>query len=177
MVEGIIKWFLEDPVKNTLAIIGSGGILTAVFRFGSLWTDRRKIQVRILSETYKQKPDPNYEVVLHFEVINLGEKQTSLEPKVTVKSLTPKAEKRTFVLEVQEPDRQLPPHAPKTFTAVAIVHAVYSFCWFKKFRFRITRGSGSIVRYRNAKNKEIGFSRYWYEFLLFRYFKVIYKAA
>ena len=177
MIDGLVEWFLKDPIRNTLAIIGSGGILVALFNWVSLWTGRRKIQVRILSESFKQKADPNREVVLHFEVTNLGEKPTSLKPNVTVKSLTPKTEKRTFALEVQDPDRHLPPHTPKTFLAVATVDAVYSFCWYKKYTFRISRGSGSIVRYRDARNKEIGFWRYWCEYLLFRVFKVVIKAA
>lgn len=176
-MDTLIEWFLKDPIKNILVIFGGGGILAVAFTWFSAWFGRRKIQVRVLRETYDPKVDPSSEVVLRFEVTNLGEKPTSLQPIITVTSLTPKAERKTFQLNVQEPDRLLPPHTPKTFNAKAVVNAVYLFCWFKKYQFRITRGSGSIVRHRNAMNEEIGFGRYWFEYFLFRYLKVVFKAA
>ena len=177
MIDGLVEWFLRNPMTNFLVIFGSSGILAAVFKWGAVWAGRRKIQVRILRENFDLKGEPNVEIMLRFEVTNLGEKQTSLEPFIIVTSLTPKTEKRKFRLSVQESDRQLPPHTPKSFTAKSVVNAVYSFCWYKKYHFKITRGSGSIVRYRNAKNEEIGSWRYWFEYLLFRYFKVVVKTA
>ncbi len=176
MIDGMVQWFMEDPLKNFLLIFASGGVLMAVHKWGSIWADRRRIHVRVLSENFNLKPDPNIEVLLRFEATNVGDKATSLEPNVRVRSVTPKAELRKFVLTVQEADRQLPSHTPKQFTARALVHAVYSFCWFKRYSFRVLRGTGSIVRYRNAKNEDIAFGRYWSEYLLFRYLRRIIKA-
>ena len=177
MIDGIVQWFMQDPWKNFLLIFGSGGILAAGFKWGSMWADRRRIQVRVLSEHFDPKNDQNSEVVLRFEATNIGDKPTTLEPNVVVRSVTPKTELRTFALPVQETDRQLPPHAPRQFTAKARVDSVYLFCWFKRYSFRVLRGSGAIVRYRNAKNEDIPFRRYWCEYLLFRWFKRIIKAA
>lgn len=177
MIDGLVQWLMQEPLKNLLLIFGSGGLLAACFKWGSMWADRRRIHVRVLSEHFDPKVNPTTEVVLRFEVTNVGEKATSLEPDVVVRSVTPKRELISFVLPIQEADRQLPPHAQKQFTAKAIVRAVYPFCWFKRYSFRVLRGSGAIIRYRNAKNEDIPFGRYWYEYLLFRWFGQIIKAA
>ncbi|MGH8597608.1 MAG: hypothetical protein ACREXT_13200, partial [Gammaproteobacteria bacterium] len=100
-----------------------------------------------------------------------------LEPDVKVRSVTPKRKLTSFVLHIEEPDRQLPPHAPKQFTATAIVDAVYPFCWFKRYGFRVLRGSSAIVRYRNARNEDIPFARYWCEYALFRWLGRLVNAA
>lgn len=177
MIEELVKWFLKDPVTNLLAIFGGSGLIAAVYKWFSVWNGRRKIQVRILRENYDPKTNPNSEVLLQFEVTNLGEKPTALEPVVSVASLTPKGKGITIALNVQEPDRHLPPHTPRLFTAKAIVDAVYVFCWYKRYRFGISRGTDGIVRHRNAKREEIGFWRYWIEHFLFRYFNVVVKSA
>ena len=168
---------MQDPLKNVLLIFGSGGLLAACFKWGSMWADRRRIRVRIVSEHFDPKTSPTTEVVLTFEVTNLGEKSTSLEPDVTVRSATPKREVLSFVLPIQEAERQLPPHAQRNFTAKATVPAVYIFCWFRRYSFRVLRGSGAIVRHRNAKHEEISFARYWCEYLLFRWFGYVGNAA
>jgi hypothetical protein len=172
-----VQWFLQDVVRNLLLLFGSGGLLAACFSWGSMWTSRRRIRVRLLGEHIDPKVDPTVEIVLTFEITNVGEKSTSLQPEVVVRSITPKRIFASFVLPVQEADRQLAPHAPKQFSAKATVHAVYPFCWFKRYRFRVSRGSGAIIRYRNAKNEDIRFARYWYEYALFRWFGQIVKSG
>lgn len=177
MIEAFMQWFLQEPLKNLLLLFGSGGLLAACFKWGSMWADRRRIRVRVLNEHFDIKTDPTIEVVLRFEVTNVGDKATSLEPEVVVRSVTPKRKLTSFVLPIQEADRQLPSHAQKQFTAKATISAVYPFCWFKRYGFRVSRGSGAIIRYRNAKNEDIQFVRYWCEYALFRWFGQIIKAA
>jgi hypothetical protein len=177
MIEGFVQWFMQEPLKNFLLIFGSGGLLAGCFKWGSMWADRRRIRVRVLSEHFDPKVNPTIEVLLRFEVTNIGEKATSLEPEVFVRSVTPKRQLTSFVLPIQEADRQLPPHTQKQFMAKAIANAVYPYCWFKRYSFRVVRGSGAIVRYRNAKNEDIWFARYWCEYALFRWFGQIIKAA
>jgi hypothetical protein len=177
VIDEIVRWFMHEPLKNGLLIFGSGGILAACFKWGSMWADRRRIRVRMLSEHFNPKASPTIEVSLTFEVTNLGEKSTSLEPEVTVQSMTPERKVLSFVLPIQETDRQLLPHTPKTFTAKAIVPAVYVFCWFRRYSFRVLRGSSAIVRHRNAKHEEISFARYWCEYLLFRWLGQVVNAA
>lgn len=111
MVEGFVQWFMQDPLQNFLLIFGSGGILVAVFKWGSIWADRRRIHVRVLSEHFDPKPNPIIEMVLRFELTNVGDKVTSLQPDVVVRSVIPKTRPLTFMLPVQEVDRQLPPHS------------------------------------------------------------------
>lgn len=177
MVAEFLQWFMKEPLKNFLLIFGGGGILAVIFRWWSAWNNRRKVEVRSLVETFDTKTDPNIEVDLSFEVTNLGEKTTALKPSIIVKSIMPKRERRKFTLEVQEADRMLPPHTPKTFTAKATVGTVYLFCWYKKYKFELTKGSGGIIRYRNAKNEDMSFLKYWHEYLLFRYFGKVVKSA
>lgn len=110
---------------------------------------------------------------MRFEATNLGEKPTSLAPTISVTALTPKTEKRRFDLNIQEPDRQLLSHAPKVFTAMALLDVEYPFWWYKKYCFLVTKGAGSIVRYRNAMNEDMGFAKYWFDYVLFRYLKVV----
>ena len=133
MIDEIIRLFMQEPLKNVLLVFGSGGALAGFFKWGSMWADRRRIRVRVLSEHFDPKVDPTTEVALRFEVTNLGEKATSLEPHVTMRSVTPKRKIVTFVLSIQEAERQLPPHAQRTFTAKATVPAVYIFCWYKRY--------------------------------------------
>ncbi len=177
MIDSLVRWFLNDPLQNFLLIFGSGGVLAAIVKWGPLWLDRRRILVRVLSEYFDTKQNPMIEVFLRFEVTNVGDKVTSLRPEVVVRAITPKAKSRAFVLPVQEADRQLPPHSQRQFTAVAIVEAVYPFCWFKRYSIRVLRGGGAIVRYRNAKNEDMSLPRYWYEYLLFRWFGRIIKSV
>ena len=102
MIEGFMQWFMQEPLKNLLLLFGSGGVLAACFKWGSRWADRRRIRVRVLSEHIDPKVNPTIEVVLQFEVTNVGEKATSLEPDVVVRSVTPKRKLTSFVLHIQE---------------------------------------------------------------------------
>jgi hypothetical protein len=172
MIELAVTWFMQDPLKNLLMIFGGGGVLAWV----SLWLGRRRIRVRVLHEELHPKAQPDVEVVLRFEVTNIGEKPTSLEPTVVVDAVTPNRKPISFELTIQEADRQLPPHAPKQFAARATVNAVYVFCWFKKLRFGVLRGSDAIIRFRNAKHEQMSLVRYWGEYGLFRWFGAIIKG-
>jgi hypothetical protein len=52
MVNGLTQWFMQDPLKNLLLIVGSGGIVAAAIKWTSMWMDRRRIHVRVLSEHF-----------------------------------------------------------------------------------------------------------------------------
>jgi len=171
MLTSVVDWFLRDPLQNFLLIFGGSGVLAGAFKWGATWADRRRINVRVLSEHYDPKSEPNCLVTLRFEVTNVGEKVTSLERTVTVQALAPEATAQRFALQIHELELQLPSHSQRQFTASATTSAKYVFCWYKRYRFKVLRGSGAVVRYRNAENIDIGFWEYWLGFLKLRLFK------
>lgn len=172
MLEQFTQWFLSDLEENIkllfsiLVFLFGSGLLLKLFSVLPALRDRRRINVRILGETFG---DGN-EIVLKFEAENLGEKTTSLKPTILVQAITPKREKQRMTLILDGEDRNLPSLTPKIFTARTLASAVYQFCWYKQYRFSLTRGGGDIIRYRNAENEEITFLKFWYEYIFFRYF-------
>lgn len=115
MIDAVAQWVMQDPLKNVLLIFGRRGLLTALVTWGSMWANRRRIRVRVLSENYSLRVTPTIDVELRLEVTNVGEKPTSLEPEIMVRAVTPERVLTSFVLPIQEPNRQLPPHAQKSF--------------------------------------------------------------
>ena len=148
-------------------MLGSGGVLATVVWWYTLWSGRRRLVTRFLTETYEPKSEPTVEVKLQFEVTNIGERATALQPEVVVTSLTPKSEHCTFKLQIIEQDRRLEPHAPKTFHAKAVVGAVYPFCWYREYLFGVTAGSGGVILHRDASRERLGPLQFQIEWLLF----------
>jgi len=167
----IVAWFLHNPLQNFLLIFGGSGLLAGAFKWGGAWADRRRISVRVLSEHYDLKSEPDCQVTLRFEVTNIGEKVTSLGRTVVIRAVTPSATAERFELQVAESDLQLPSHRQCLFTASATTTAMYVFCWYKRYQFKIVRGSGMVIRYRNAENIAIGFWAYWVGYAKLRLFK------
>lgn len=172
MLEGLVQWLTKATLQDVLLVSGGGGILATIVFWASKWAGRRRIQVRLLEEDQSLG-----KVVLHREVTNIGDTVTSLQPNVIVCSITPKHEPRTFVLAVQEVNRELPPQSPRRLTAAATADAVYLFCWFRSYKFRLTRGRGAILRFRNVPRQPMPLWRFWYEYLLFRWLHRVVKAA
>ena len=106
---------------------------------------------------------------LVFEVENVSDKATSLDPTVTATYLSIKREPRTIIFDVREGDRNLAPFTPKQFTASARETQVgRGHGWFRIYTFLPTRGRNRRVRIRNASLEPIGFWRFWIESLWFR---------
>jgi hypothetical protein len=87
-----------------------------------------------------------------------------------VEALSPEREGCHFVLNIEEPDRTLPPHNPRPFNAKAIVGAVYPFCWYRRYQVGVTKGGGALIRHRNVSHEHLGPVRFWTESRLFRLF-------
>lgn len=106
---------------------------------------------------------------LEFEVENIGDKTTSLNPTVTVRYLSIKKQSRTCIFDVRELDRNLAPFTPKQFAASAReAQAERGHGWFRTYTFVPTRGNQCRVRITNASLESIGFWRFWLELLWFR---------
>lgn len=106
---------------------------------------------------------------LEFEVENVSDKMTSLNPSVTARYLSVKREPRAVIFDVREGDRNLAPFTSKQFTAsVREAQLGRGHGWFRTYTFVPTRGRKCRVRIRNASLEPIGFWRFWVESLWFR---------
>lgn len=106
---------------------------------------------------------------LVFEVENISDKTTSLNPTVIATYLSIKREPRTVIFDVREGDRNLAPFTAKQLTASARETQVgRGHGWFRTYTFVPTRGRNRRVRIRNASLEPIGFWRFWVESLRFR---------
>lgn len=164
---------MEEGIKISLLIFGSGGVLWSLYLWITAYLARRRLRILITRETYDVAHEPFMDVKLSFEATNLGDKMTSLEPIIEVLAVSPKRQSKKFQLQVADSDRTLPSNAPKTFTATGRVEAVYVFTWYVRYRFQISSGTGSVVRYRNASKAKLSFFRFWLEFILFRFLNLV----
>jgi len=106
---------------------------------------------------------------LEFEVENVADKTTSLNPTVTASYLSTKREPCTVIFDVREIERNLAPFTPKEFAASAReAQPGRGHGWFRTYTFVPTRGRKCRVRIRNASLEPIGFWRFWIESLWFR---------
>src|SRR3989344_4915999 len=92
----VVQYFVNDPLKLLYFVGGSGGILY----WANLYRNRRRISVRLISETIELKESPYLVITSIFEVENLGSEVTSLIPKVRFSGYTYHLEKKVedFVL-------------------------------------------------------------------------------
>jgi len=128
-----------------------------------LWR-RPTLRVRI------SRDDPDDKIGgLVFEVENVRDTVTSLEPTIHVSFLTPRRKYGSAVFDVREIDRELPPYKAKQFSASARqLPAIYSVTWFRTYVFRPTRGFKACVRVRNTFLQPMTQIRFWIERTRFR---------
>jgi hypothetical protein len=80
VIESLGTWLIENPYKAITGLFGGGGALATLLWWYSRWNDRRRISARFIREIYDLKREPDVEVLLQFEVVNLGERSTALLP-------------------------------------------------------------------------------------------------
>lgn len=129
----------------------------------TIWS-RPALRVRI------QEDDEKKEVGgLVFEVENIKDKATSLEPVVTASYISVKRVLMSVAFDVREGDRSLPPFTAKQFSASARQRQFErSHSWFRVYKFVPTRGRTCRVRIRNAYLEPMGAFRCWFDGLYFR---------
>lgn len=135
---------------------------------------RPRLRVRV------QEDNPDVEMGgLQFEVENISDKTTSLEPTVSASYLTIKRQLNSILFDVRELDRNLPPFTPKQFNASAREQQLgRGHGWFRCYVFTPSRGEVCYVRIRNASLEPIGFIRFWCERIWFLSFgRVIGKTS
>ena len=106
---------------------------------------------------------------LEFEVENVGDKATSLNPTVTASYFSTIREPCTVIFDVRELKRNLEPFTPREFAASARESQPgRANGWFRTYTFVPTRGRKCRVRIINASLEPIGFWRFLVESLWFR---------
>ena len=161
----MIAHLLNDPLRVLTLVGGSGGLVYWYDRY----KNRTRLRIKILNLGLTQ-PDPNNNKMrIQFEIENLGTKPTSIDNLVYVSGITPKCipnstgKKHTFTYKLNNADRNLPPHDPRTFEAYANWDDRMRFIWFIRITFTATRGRSKTIFIRSISNKRLNGLRYIYE--------------
>lgn len=140
------------------------GIIGGISKFIGWFLARPALRVRIREDHADQEIGG-----LIFEVENISDKVTSIDPTVTASYLSIKHSPCTIIFDIREGDRTLAPFTPKQLSASAReVQTQRNNGWFRTYTFVPTRGRNCRVRIRNALLEPIGFWRFWIESLWFR---------
>lgn len=165
-LNAVINYFAIDPLKVLYVLGGTGGVWFWVEK----WIERIRVQIRPLSHTFDVAPDTKVHVQLQFEAVNIGKSPTSLESHVFCSGYSPQRELMSSLLEISEPDRILPPHSTRTFTASGDIDALYPFWLFKAYRISPTRGVACTIYTRSNPRKPINWLQFDLELTLYRMF-------
>ena len=164
-MDAILKYFIDDPLRIFYVIGGTGGLWFWV----TTWRGRIRVSIRSITHQYNPKEEPNAEVLLQFEIENLGDTSTSIEPEILVSGYDKDRNIWTESLKIQDSDRKLEPHTPRTIVASGRFGADYIFWIFRTYRFRLTKGRDKKIRFRTQPNNEaLPFWKFDFELTLFR---------
>jgi hypothetical protein len=155
-------YIADDPIRLLTLLGGSGG---ALYWFDRI-RNRTRVKVRLLRERFTEDSDASVE----FEITNVGQDPTSLEPTFVMTGFTPKGARRSIIFDVESQDRHLPPHVQKRITAVAPRDPVLVFLWFKTYRILLTRGASARLRIDMANGEPLSRTGYYLGLLRFRLF-------
>lgn len=165
-----LQSFLKDYdtfVKGVGMLAAPGGIW--------FWFDkyRNRIQLRVRNLGFVRGDTSGRG--LTFDVENLGSTNTSLEPVFTVTAYSPERIKAEYTFRIQTTDRRLPPLEVKSVEGWHSHSENRSIIWgwFMVVTVQITKGRNVHIRVRNAQFKELGWFRFHYERLRFKFFKVV----
>jgi len=162
-----LKYFTDDPLRILYTIGGSGGIW---FWFKA-WKGRIRVKIRDVSHQYGVSESPRERVFFRFELENLGETSTSIEPLVHVSAYDKDRQLRKRTLKIDSVDRKLEPQTAKAFSALGPLDDDYLFWIFRKYEIQLTKGRNKTIRFRAQPNKgELWPLRFFVELVLFRLF-------
>jgi len=149
------------------ALGGTGGVWYWVCQ----WRDRIRIRLRLIKTgSFISEDLFDRCAYIKCEVENLGSRQTSLDPTVTLKAYTPKRVFQRYEGKIVESDRDLPSHNPKIFTADFNTGDIYEHLLFRTYTFHLTRGLSKSIRVRSAALERVGVFRFRYELICFTWF-------
>jgi hypothetical protein len=164
-VHAVLNYFLNDPLKILYLLGGAGGVWFWIEK----WADRIRIQVRPIEHSFDTDMEPNIEVELSFEVVNLGKSPTSLEPHIFCSGYDIHRKLQIGKLEIQDAERLLPPHSTRKFKASGKLDAKYIFWLFKTYRISPTRGTDRVIYTRSFPDKPLSRLRFDAELTLYKW--------
>ncbi len=139
-------------------------ILNGLLKLFAWFWSRPTLRVRISADNAEEEVGG-----LKFEVENISNETTSLNPNIVARFMTVKRENSGVVFDIRDLDRNLPPFTPKTFSASAREsQPERHHAWFRTYTFSPTKGRARRTRIRNASLEQIGFARFWVERLRFQ---------
>ncbi|MBU1237579.1 MAG: hypothetical protein KJ634_08765 [Gammaproteobacteria bacterium] len=147
---------------------GSGGCWFWIEK----WLERIRLQARLLTHEF----DPiggEVRVTIEFEVVNVGNAPTSLEPNIAISAFTPERTAVFGSLAIQEAERLLPPHSTRRIHAIGKIDARYPFWLFRSFRLAPNRGTDRVIRTIASVRKPVSWLRYDLQLTLFRWFRAL----
>jgi hypothetical protein len=145
--------------RDVMVLVGStGGLWFLVDRF----LKRPRVRVRWIESGR----------TIEFEVENVGERITSLEPTIDLAARSIFGEKKRYQFEIGEENRTLPSHEAKRFVAKAIKPKDdLNFLWFANYRLRLTSGRDVTVRTVNVMSGAVSLWRQLRERMRVRFLK------
>lgn len=166
----ILDYFSSDPLRILYFLGGAGGVWYWIEK----WLDRVRLRVRVLDHSFDPQ-NQQLEVRLAIEVVNLGKTTTSLEPHLICVGYDVNRRRHSQKLQIENDERQLPPHSTRQFIAEGNLDARYPFWLFKTYRIPPTRGWDEIIYTRARPEERISRMRYEIELTLYRWTGVIFK--
>jgi hypothetical protein len=166
MLDKILCYFLEDPLRLIYLLGGSGGL----WNWLTIWRNRIRMRIVVKKETFDLVAEPNLRVTAEYEIENISENVTSLSPTVLITGYTPDRKFMKSSFQIEDLDRELPPFKPKLFRAEFELPATYPFLLLRTYTFTPTRGSKSRIMVWSACLLNISRVKFMYELLLFKLF-------
>lgn len=155
---------MEDPLRLLYITGGSGGLWFWI----SQWRGRTRIIVRVLDKTNELRENPEMNAFLALEIVNVGDRPTSLEPKICFRGFDQHRKQIRGKFRVEEQDKSLEPHIAREFGAVAKLDTDFFFTVYQTYDIQLTRGSGVKLRFRSISFTPISPARFFAERLIFR---------
>jgi hypothetical protein len=164
-MSAFIKFFTDDLLRILYVLGGSGGIWYWI----KIWRGRIRIRVRSVSHQYGVSESPTERVLFRFELENLGDAPTSIEPDVAVFAYDKDRQLRRGSLEIDSKERILEPHIARSFSALGPLDSDYLFWIFRKYEIQVTKGRNKTIRFRSQPDKgELSRLRFFLELALYR---------
>lgn len=163
ITSSVIQYFVADPLKLLYLLGGSGGIVYWL----SLYRGRRRIRVRLISETIDLAGSPYLQITSTFEIENLGSGVTSLVPEVRFSGYNHYLEKKIKIFTLVNEQRKLEPFSPERFTITLKGETDYPFLYYRTYRFSLSRGLARRLRIRKEDKTTLGAIRFYLELGIF----------
>ena len=166
MLENVVNYFFDDPLRVLYFVGGGGGLWFWITQ----WRSRIRINARVVKRIMDTSTSPNLMLDLEFEVENHGGAPTSLKPEIEFTSYTVEKVRIKATFQTRETDRSLQPFVPKSFSARVELPASYISSWYHKYKLEVSKGFNKNIYFLNSSKRTISAWRYYLGCFMFRVF-------